>query len=339
MIVLGIESSCDETAIAIVNDSKQTLSHINTSQIKQHANYGGVVPELASRYHLDAIDSVFKQALADAKISVEEIDAIAVTAGPGLIGGLIVGLMFAKGLAFTINKPLIAVNHLEAHALTPRITSDVEFPFLLLLVSGGHCQILEVLGVGKYNLLGATRDDAVGEAFDKVAKMMGLPYPGGPNIEKLAKSGNESAHQFSINFSKFNPYDFSFSGLKTAVRRKIESMGELSHTEKADIAASFQFTVANALNNRMKNACEVFKQKYPEAKHCVIAGGVAANNYIKRGLSDVVGGFGLELIAPPLSLCTDNGVMVAWAGLERFQNGLVNDLNVEPRARWPLMEL
>lgn len=339
MIVLGIESSCDETAIAIVNDSKEVLAHINTSQIKAHAAFGGVVPELASRHHLDAINQVYSSAMQEAGIDKSDIDAIAVTAGPGLIGGLLVGLMFAKGLAFTLNKPFIAVNHLEAHALTARITDNVSFPFLLLLVSGGHCQILEVTNVNEYMLLGTTLDDAVGEAFDKVGKMLGLSYPGGPAVEQAAKSGDPLSYKFSINYAKFKPCDFSFSGLKTAVKRQIEAAGTITPELIANISASFQYTVAEALKNRMLNACKIFAEKHPSAKQVVIAGGVASNQYIKSELADALATLDFTVISPPLPLCTDNGVMVAWAGLERLRLGLTNNLDFEPKPRWPLMEL
>lgn len=339
MNIIGIESSCDETAIAIVNDQKQILSHVIASHIDSHAKYGGVVPELASRNHLDAIKMVFDKALSDSTLTMEQIDAIAVTSGPGLIGGLLVGVMFAKGLALRCNKPIIGINHLEAHALTARLTNEVRFPYLMLLVSGGHCQILEVLGVGQYKKLGSTRDDAVGEAFDKVAKMIGLPYPGGPAIEKLAVNGDKKAVKLPVPILKENPYDFSFSGLKTAVRRHIESKESLSDQDVADLCASFQDVVTRVLIDRMKNAAEHFVDMNPAAKQVVIAGGVAANQYIKNALSEAMTEFGLEVITPPIKLCTDNGVMVAWAGLEHFRLGNISNIEFEPRSRWPLEDI
>ncbi|MDF3047007.1 MAG: O-sialoglycoprotein endopeptidase [Candidatus Midichloriaceae bacterium] len=382
MNILGIETSCDETAIAIVNDKKQVVSHLLASQIEAHSKYGGVVPELASRNHLDAIMHLYQQATEN--FNPSELDGIAVTAGPGLIGGLLVGVMFAKGLALGLNKPIIAVNHLEGHALTARFTSEVEFPYLMLLVSGGHCQILEVLGVGNYIMLGKTRDDSVGEAFDKVAKMLGLGYPGGPIIEKLAKTGNENAVDFPVPILRDAPFEFSFSGLKSAVRRHIET----APAPTEDICATFQRVVADILCDRVLGAAKHFAKRHPNSRTVVVAGGVAANQYISARLQNtlaeidfnkplqklasgngVQGAYGTEdrsvfnihedlstgatsqptaevefakgfnVIAPPIKLCTDNGIMIAWAGLERFKLGLVDNLEFEPRSRWPLEQL
>lgn len=334
MKVLGIESSCDETAVSIVNANREILSHVVVSQIKEHQLYGGVVPEIASRAHLIYLERVFIKALEEASCSLSDIDAIAVTSGPGLIGGLLVGTMFAKGVSFSANKPLIGVNHLEAHALTARLTnSEVEFPYLLLLVSGGHCQILVVKNIGEYQKLGGTLDDAVGEAFDKVAKMLKLGYPGGPIIENLAKDGNEFAYDLPLAMKGRAGCDFSFSGLKTAVRLIIEKENFLEE-KMADICATFQRTVADILIDRLNNAVKLIKD-YP-IKHLVIAGGVAANRYLYARIKKEIEKHGIITIAPPISLCTDNGAMVAWAGIEKLKLGLIDDLNLVPKARWPL---
>ncbi len=338
MKILGIETSCDETAMAIVNDAKEVIAHALSSQIGNHQKYGGVVPELASRNHLDATPQIYRDTIRAAGIDPKSLDAIAVTAGPGLIGGILVGVMFAKGLALSINKPIIAVNHLEGHALTARFSSSVEFPYLMLLVSGGHCQILEVMGVGNYNMLGKTRDDAVGEAFDKVAKMLGLPYPGGPIIEKLARVGNDRAINLPVPIIRDTKFEFSFSGLKSAVKRYVDSTEPLTEAGIADVCATFQRVVADVLCDRVVNAVAAFRVKYPRSNTLVIAGGVAANQYIKARISEAVGEE-FNIITPPIELCTDNGIMIAWAGMERFRCGLSNDLDFEPRSRWPLEQL
>jgi N6-L-threonylcarbamoyladenine synthase len=333
MKILGIETSCDETAASIVTDKREILSNVIFSQIDEHNKYGGVVPELASRSHLSHISQVVGSAIDQANIALNDIDAIAVTAGPGLVGGLLVGVMFAKGLSFAINKPLLAINHLEGHALTSRLTSDVKFPYLMLLVSGGHCQILLVEQVGKYQRLGGTLDDAVGEAFDKVAKMLGLGYPGGPVVEKLAREGNEFSYQFPIAMKGRQGCDFSFSGLKTSVRQAI-SKEILTPKIIADICASFQRTVADILLDRLRNmACS---SASTNVKQLVIAGGVAANQYLLEKISNIMLEYGIETISPPIKLCTDNGAMIAWAGVERFRLGLIDDLNISPKPRWPL---
>jgi N6-L-threonylcarbamoyladenine synthase len=339
MKILGIETSCDETAMAIVTDAKEVVAHTLSSQIANHKKYGGVVPELASRNHLDATPQIYKRTIEDAGVNPQNLDAIAVTSGPGLIGGLLVGVMFAKGLALSINKPIIAVNHLEGHALTARFTSDIEFPYLMLLVSGGHCQILEVLGVGNYIMLGKTRDDAVGEAFDKVAKMLGLPYPGGPIIEKLASFGNDRAIDLPVPIIRDTKFEFSFSGLKSAVKRYIDSLPILTEQNTSDICATFQRVVADVLCDRISNAATKFKSKYPKARTLVIAGGVAANQYIRLRIKDALAEEDFRIVAPPVELCTDNGIMIAWAGLERFKCGLSDNLDFEPRSRWPLEQL
>lgn len=352
MKILGIESSCDETAIAIVDDEKNILSHIINSQVKLHQEYGGVVPELAARAHIEVIDKIITQSLKEANLELKDIDAIAATAGPGLIGGVIVGLMMGKTLASVLKKPFIAVNHLEAHALTARLTGDLEFPYLLLLFSGGHCQILLVQGVGDYTKLGETIDDALGECFDKVAQMLGLPYPGGPAVEKLALLGDEKKYKFpkpliDSDFEKKHLFDFSFSGLKTAVRRQIEkiigedflhnnSYKKLSEQEKADICASFQKTIIDIILNRLTN---IFALKKVETKNIVIAGGVAANRYIFNHLQNWAEKKSFKIITPPLNLCTDNAAMVAWVGVEKTKIGVHDNLNFKPRARWDLEEL
>lgn len=340
MRILGIESSCDETAMAVVDSNRQVLSHVLSSQILDHRKYGGVVPELASRNHLDATPQIYRAVMEASGIEAGNLDAIAVTAGPGLIGGLLVGVMFAKGLALSLNKPIIAVNHLEGHALTARFSSeDLEFPYLMLLVSGGHCQILEVLGVGRYNMLGKTRDDAVGEAFDKVAKMLGLPYPGGPIIEERAKSGDENAIKLPVPIIRDTKFEFSFSGLKSAVKRYVDEVGHLSDKAIDDVCATFQRVVADVLCDRVLHAIRHFKTKYPTARNLVIAGGVAANQYIKSRIESALELEECNVISPPIKLCTDNGIMIAWAGLERYRMGMQDLLDFEPRSRWPLEQL
>lgn len=334
MKILGIESSCDETAASVVTNEQQILSNVIISQIADHQKFGGVVPEIASRAHLSHVEEVVIKALKDASLEFSDLDAIAVTAGPGLIGGLLVGIMFAKGLSFAINKPLLAINHLEGHALTARLTNKVEFPYLMLLVSGGHCQILIVEQVGVYHKLGGTLDDAVGESFDKVAKMLGLDYPGGPIIEKLALHGNPLAYNFPHPMKGREGCDFSFSGLKTAVRLIIEKT-ELNQQNISDICASFQKTVCEILLDRLNNAIKMANASHPEIKQLIIAGGVAANQYLLEKIRLQMEEYNLETIAPPIKLCTDNAAMIAWAGVERFRLGL-KDVSIIPRSRWPL---
>lgn len=337
MNVLGIETSCDETGVAIVNEKGEILSHILRTQLNEHQRFGGVVPELASRSHVQYLHKIVDKAMREAGLGYSELDAIAATTGPGLIGGVIVGTMFAKGLSLATNKPFISVNHLEGHALTARLTNDVQFPFLLLLVSGGHCQILFVEGVGKYTLLGATVDDAVGEAFDKVAKMLGLPYPGGPSVEARAKLGDPHSYKFPKPFYHEDNCNFSFSGIKTSVRREIEAIPSLTDQHVNNICASFQYTVGQILTKKIITA--IAKINNPNVNQLVIAGGVAANQYLKGVLEEGIASYNYQVIAPPLKLCTDNGVMIAWAGLERFRLNMINDLYVEPKSRWPLMDL
>ena len=334
MKILGIETSCDETAASIVTDRREILSHVVVSQIEEHQKFGGVVPEIASRAHLAYLQKIVAKTVKQANLQLQDLDAIAVTAGPGLVGGLLVGLMFAKGLSFSLNKPLLAINHLEGHALTARLTNkEVEFPYLMLLVSGGHCQILIVEQVGVYRKLGGTLDDAVGEAFDKVAKMLGLDYPGGPMVEKLARLGDESAYSLPLAMKGRPGCDFSFSGLKTAVRLIIERE-ELTPAIIANICASFQKTVADILLDRLNNAVKSIK--HLPIKQLIIAGGVAANQYLLNKITHAMFKHQLVTIAPPINLCTDNGAMIAWAGIERFKLGLIDDLNIAPHPRWPL---
>lgn len=344
MLVLGIETSCDETAAAIVTDAKEIRSNIVLSQVAEHLPYGGVVPEIAARAHMDHIETIIGRALQEAGVSLPEIDAIAATGGPGLIGGVIVGVMTGKAIASVQDKPFIAVNHLEGHALTVRLTHDVAFPFLLLLVSGGHCQFLSVQGVGQYEKLGGTVDDALGEAFDKTAKLLGLDYPGGPAVEALARKGNERAYHFPVPLKGREGCDFSFSGLKTAVRKLVsdklqvasDGKGHLPPATIADICASFQYTACESVCERTRHAMTLFCARYPQARTFVLAGGVAANQYIRARLEKVASEFGMTLVAPPVKLCTDNAAMIAWAGLERFRLGMTDTLDFEPKARWPL---
>ncbi len=336
MRVLGIETSCDETAVAIVDDARNILSHIVLSQLHDHQPYGGVVPEIAARAHLDHLDGLIAQVMEQADLKYDDLDAIAATAGPGLIGGVMVGLMTAKALAFGANKPLIAVNHLEAHALTARLTDDVQFPFLLLLVSGGHCQILIVKAVGDYELLGQTIDDAVGEAFDKVGKMLGLPYPGGPELEKLlpqADAKNAAKIDLPRPLTGRKNCDFSFAGLKTATRQFIGDR-VLTTQEKADFSLAFHETIAAILLDRLAWA---LKQADTQGLNTlVLAGGVAANQFLCARIKNFSEENGLAFVAPPIKLCTDNAAMIAWAGLERLRLGYKDDLNFAARPRWPL---
>ncbi len=345
MIVLGIESSCDETAAAIVNDKREILSEVVQTQL-EHKAFGGVVPEIAARAHLDHIDEIIEETFKQANLSPKDVDAIAVSAGPGLIGGVVIGVMAAKALALALDKPFIALNHLEGHALAPRLTSDVAYPYLLLLVSGGHCQILIVKGVGEFERLGTTIDDAAGEAFDKVAKMLNLGYPGGPMIEKMAQLGDEDRFVLPMPLQHSKDCNLSFSGLKTAVRKIIESYSEdgiLEHAilrkrDVADICASFQKVATLCLVNKLKKAIDIYKEKYPNGEDLVVSGGVAANTYLRASLKELALKSGLKFSAPPIKFCTDNGVMIAWAGMERAQKGLYNSLDFKPRPRWPLDE-
>lgn len=336
--ILGIETSCDETAAAIVDDGGSILSNIIHSQ-SEHNIYGGVVPEIASRAHIDNIEAVVKESLSKANTDINNIDAIAVTAGPGLIGGVIVGLMYAKGLAAASGKPLLCVNHLEGHALTCRLTDKVEFPYLLLLVSGGHCQFIICESLGKYKIIGLTLDDALGEAFDKTAKMLGLGYPGGPIVEKMAREGDAERFKFKVPLKGQKDCNFSFSGLKTAVLREVETLGKnITEQDKKDICTSFQNVATQTILERLENAIDIYLQKH-SARNFVISGGVAANKYIGEKIKNMLAAKDFKFFAPPLKLCTDNAAMIAWAGAERFKLGMKNDLDFVPRARWSLENL
>lgn len=342
MKILGIETSCDETAVAVVSSEKEILANHVLSQLDAHRPYGGVVPEIAARSHIDHLDGMLETVMEELGMAFNDLDGVAVTTGPGLIGGVMVGVMMAKAIASVHGLPFMAVNHLEGHALTVRLTDDVTFPYLLLLASGGHCQLMTVEGVGRYTLLGATIDDAVGEAFDKTAKMLGLPYPGGPEVEKMAETGNRLAFEFPQPLKREKSCNFSFSGLKTAVRRSIELLkvkGGLSNQSRADICASFQYTIGEILRDRVSRAQEMYARQYPEHRTLVVAGGVAANEYLREVLRETAGVQGFRMVAPPVKLCTDNGAMIAWAGLERLQAGLTDPLSVTPKARWSLTEL
>jgi N6-L-threonylcarbamoyladenine synthase len=344
MLVLGIETTCDETAAAVVRvdgaGRGEILSNVVRSQLDEHAPYGGVVPEIAARAHVEIADLVTAQALREAGIAAKDLDAVAAAAGPGLIGGVLVGLTTAKAVALVAGKPLIAVNHLEAHALTARLTDQVTFPYLLLLVSGGHTQLLAVTGVGAYARLGTTIDDAIGEAFDKVAKLLGLPYPGGPEVEKRAKSGNPRRFALPRPLLGRPEPDFSLSGLKTAVRleaeRVLDEAKELGEQDVADICASFQMAVADMVADRCRVAIRLFRSRFGEPSALVVAGGVGANQTLKAVLQTTADANGLPLVVPPPQLCTDNGAMIAWAGAERLRLGLEDPLDIAPRARWPL---
>jgi N6-L-threonylcarbamoyladenine synthase len=331
MKILGIETSCDETSVAIVTGDKQILSNCIWSQIKTHQEYGGVIPEIAARNHLHYLPRIADQAFKDANCTLKDIDAIAVTAGPGLIGGVLIGVLYAQGLSLSLNKPCYGINHLEGHALTPRLIEDVAFPFLLLLVSGGHCQFLKVSGVGQYILLGATIDDAVGEAFDKVAKMMDLPYPGGPEIEKLAKLGDEDFFDLPKPLYHAKNYNLSFSGLKTAVKNIIDKQQmPLTENFKCNMASSFQKVVGDIFVKKTKDLLKEHK-----FERMVIAGGVAANQYLKKRLAHVVQEENAALFTPPIALCTDNAAMIAWACIEKIHANIMPE-PLSPRPRWPL---
>ena len=330
MIVLGLESSCDDSAAALVTGDRRILAQVVVGQNSAHQPYGGVVPEIAARAHVEILPGLIRRVLDDAKMSIHEVDAVAATAGPGLIGGVMVALLAGKGLALAAGKPLIAVNHLEGHALSPRLADpDLEFPYLLLLVSGGHCQILEVRGVGEYRRLGTTIDDAAGEAFDKAAKLLGLPYPGGPAVEELAKSGDPKAVPLPRPLVGSSEPHFSFAGLKSAVQRAVAS-GDF---RPQDIAASFQQAVVDCLVDRTRRALEL-----SDAPALVVAGGVAANEAIRAALARFANANGRKFSVPPQWLCTDNAAMIAWAGAERFAAGESDPFDVPARARWPLDE-
>ena len=340
MRVLGLETTCDETAAAVVglaDDGRGAiLSNEVLSQIAEHAAYGGVVPEIAARAHVEALDHLIERALDKAQLRLEDVDGIAAAAGPGLIGGLIVGLTTAKALALVARKPLLAVNHLEGHALTARLTDGIGFPYLLLLVSGGHTQLMAVRGVGDYVRLGTTLDDAIGEAFDKAAKLLGLPYPGGPEVEKAGSGGDPDRFALPRPMLGRPEPNFSLSGLKTALRIEAEKMVPLTDTDVADLCASFQAAVIDVVVDRTRVALRAFRAPAGHPTALVVAGGVAANETMRRALQRLAGEAGLRLVAPPAELCGDNGAIIAWAGLERLRLGLVDDMRVPARAGWPL---
>ena len=350
IVCMGIESSCDETSAAIVDSHKNILSHIIYSQIPEHQKYGGVVPELAARAHILAIDDVIRRTLDAANMKISDVDVIAATAGPGLIGGVLVGWMAAVGIAQSMGKPLIAVNHLEGHALVPRLRAsaasgadvavDVQFPYLLMLASGGHCQILLVRGVGEYEMIGQTLDDSAGEAFDKVAKMLGLGYPGGPVVDKRAAMGNPHAFNFTRPLCDKPGCDFSFSGIKTAARTFLGRAAVPCSDEFInDFCASFQAAVVDCIINRLGNALRDERVVAAAPRTLVVAGGVAKNSAVRSGMEELATRHNMIFAAPPMNLCTDNGAMIAWAGLENYKIGNVVTEPVAPRPRWPLTEL
>ena len=341
--VLGIETSCDETAASVVrghpDDGGEILSNEILSQLADHAPYKGIVPEIAARAHIRHLDSLIARALANANVALKDVDAIAATAGPGLIGGVIVGLMTGKGLALASGKPLIAINHLEAHALTARLNGDCEFPFLLLLVSGGHTQLVAVEDFGRYRVYGTTIDDAVGEAFDKTAMLLGLDLPGGPALESLAQNGNPKRFPFPRPLLDREGMNVSLSGLKTAVRYTLGKFASHGDALKADIAASFQAAIVDILRDRTRRALKKFSDEFGAGRAFVVAGGVAANKLIRATLSEEAASAGFKFLAPPPELCTDNGAMIAWAGIEHLARGRTDSLGFPARARWPLAEL
>jgi N6-L-threonylcarbamoyladenine synthase len=343
MLVLGIETTCDETSAAVVkrDDSGQgrILSNVVFSQTAEHQPYGGVVPEIASRAHVDVLDDVIREALDKSGVRLSEMDGIAAAAGPGLIGGVIVGLTTAKAIAVVAEKSLIGVNHLEAHALSPRLTNDVEFPYCLFLASGGHTQILAVLGVGNYQRLGTTLDDAIGEAYDKAAKVLGLGYPGGPAVEQRARAGNPTRFVLPRPMVGRNDCDFSLSGLKTALRLEAERLSPLNNLIVSDLCAAFQVAIVEVVADRVARGLAMFKERCGTPNALVAAGGVASNEAIRGTLRKLAAQADVPLIVPPAELCTDNGAIVAWAGAERLALGLTDSLDISPRARWPLTDL
>jgi N6-L-threonylcarbamoyladenine synthase len=343
MLVLGIETTCDETAAAVVERGKLGLgvirSNVVLSQSGEHAPYGGVVPEIAARAHVEILDHVIAKTMVDAGVMFSELDAVAAAAGPGLIGGVIVGLTTAKAIAVVTEKPLIAVNHLEAHALTARLTDATPFPYCLLLASGGHTQILAVRGVGDYQRIATTVDDAIGEAYDKTAKLLGLPYPGGPAVENEARRGDPTRFMLPRPMRGRADPNFSLSGLKTALRLEAEKIAPVSEQDVADLCAAFQAAVVDIVADRVGSGLRAFRQIAGHPTALVVAGGVAANLAIRNALERVAADAVTKLVAPPSELCTDNGAIVAWAGAERLALGWTDDLETSPRARWPLEEL
>jgi N6-L-threonylcarbamoyladenine synthase len=343
MIVLGIETTCDETAAAVVerldDERGRILSNVVWSQISEHAAFGGVVPEIAARAHVEALDGIVANAMDNAGLTFQAIDGVAAAAGPGLIGGVLVGLTTAKAIALVCEKPLIGINHLEAHALTARLIGVTPFPYILFLASGGHTQIVAVRGVGDYVRLGTTLDDAIGEAFDKTAKLLGLGYPGGPQVEKEALAGDPA--RFNLPRPMYGRPDpnFSLSGLKTALRLEAEKVAPLNNQDVSDLCASFQQAVVDVIMDRLRAGLRVFRDRYGTPTALVAAGGVAANQAIRKVLNRLAFEAGTTLVAPPMELCTDNGAMIAWAGCERLALGLTDTLDANARARWPLEEV
>ncbi len=338
LTVLGLETSCDETAASVVRLSAagaEVLSSVIHSQIDDHAAYGGVVPEIAARSHVEMIDGVTRRALSEAGLDWSALDGVAATAGPGLVGGVMVGLSYGKAAALARGLPLIAVNHLEGHAVSARLGAETTYPFLLLLVSGGHCQLLEVRGIGDMSRLGTTIDDAAGEAFDKIAKAMGLGYPGGPALEKLAASGDGSRFELPRALLGRKDCDFSFSGLKTAASRLAQTCE--TEQDRADLADAVQKAIARQLAERTERAMKDYAEAH-EHRLFVVAGGVAANKTIRRTLEDLATKHGFAFLAPPMIYCTDNAAMIALAGAERLEKGLTSDIDVAARPRWPLDE-
>ena len=342
MIILGIESSCDETSASVVIDhavpEKRILSNVINSQIALHAKYGGVIPEYAARSHVEAIDHVINAALEEADVTLDKIDAIAATSGPGLIGGLLVGVVTAKTLAALNGKPFMAINHLEGHLLTTRLCYDVSFPYLLLLTSGGHFLFIEVLGVGNYKILGETLDDAAGESFDKVSKMLGLGYPGGPVIERYAENGDPNRFQYTIPMQKREGCNVSFSGIKTATKLHIEALGDnITPQDKCDIAASFQNIVIKLIRKQITKA---YNQATSQPRNIVVAGGVAANKKLRSVLLEFAEERNLSFFAPPLSLCSDNAAMIAWTAIERLKAGFgYSNLDFKTKPRWSILDI
>jgi len=340
MLVLGIETTCDETAAAVVerrpDGGGRILSNIVRSQTEEHARFGGVVPEIAARAHVDLLDGIIARAMDEAGVGFAQLSGVAAAAGPGLIGGVIVGLTTAKAIAMVHDTPLIAVNHLEAHALTPRLTGALGFPYCLFLASGGHTQIVAVVGVGNYVRLGTTVDDAMGEAFDKVAKMLSLPYPGGPEVERAAALGDPARFAFPRPMLGRADANFSLSGLKTAVRNEVSRMAPLTPQTICDLCASFQAAVLESTADRLGVGLRLFRERFGAPRALVAAGGVAANTAIRGALQDVAARAQTTLIIPPPALCTDNGAMIAWAGAERLALGLTDTMEAPPRARWLL---
>ena len=340
LLVLGIETTCDETAAAVVERGAEgagrILSNVVRSQTEEHAPFGGVVPEIAARAHVEALDGIIAQAMKQAGTGYAQLSGVAAAAGPGLIGGVIVGLTTAKAIAMVHDTPLIAVNHLEAHALTPRLSCALAFPYCLFLASGGHTQIVAVLGVGNYVRLGTTVDDAMGEAFDKVAKMLGLPYPGGPQVERAAAGGDTKRFVLPRPMLGRDDANFSLSGLKTAVRNEASRLTPLEPQDIADLCAGFQAAVLESTADRLSVGLKVFKERFGPPRALVAAGGVAANQAIRGALQSVAADAQTALLIPPPALCTDNGAMIAWAGAERLALGLTDAMDAAPRARWLL---